>query len=132
MVDSAVQRLIEHAIDSPIKLQLVLMFCEHRDMKGTSTQIAQRVYRDIWSTRAALRELAEDGILSARLIDGEPVYAYRPRLEHMEAIARLCQAYNEPMERDTLQRMVRDVGLYARFRRDAAGSKEFDRSFVAM
>jgi hypothetical protein len=117
MVDLAVQRLLEQAIDSPLKLQLVLMFCEHPRLEATATHVAQRAYRDIWSTREALQELAQDGILRNASMDGEPVYQFNPRPEYVETIKRLCRAYNEPMERDDVQRLVREVGSIASFRR---------------
>src|SRR3954470_5591033 len=92
MVDSAIQRLLEQVIDSPIKLQLCLMFYENRRMEGTASQLANRIYRDIWSAREALRELAEDGILSATSWAGEPVYKYRPCAEYEETLFRLVQS----------------------------------------
>lgn len=122
MIDPTVQRLLEQVIDSPIKLQLLLMFYENPRMEGTARQIAERTYRDIWSTREALRELAEDGILSAASsIGGDVVYRYRPRTDCIEAIFRLTQSYDEPMERDHLQRLLREVASYAPYRRAAKG-----------
>src|SRR5262249_27004144 len=80
MLDTSIQQLLEKAIDSPIKLQICLVLYENRQLEGTPTQFANRLYRDIWSTREALRQLAEDGILSANSSHGgEPIYAYRPR-----------------------------------------------------
>jgi hypothetical protein len=117
MVDLSVQRLLEQAIDSPLKLQLVLMFCEHPRLEATASRVAERAYRDIWSTREALQELAEDGILVNVSTHNEPVYRYDPRPEYVDTIQRLYRAYNEPMERDDLQRIVREIGSIASFRR---------------
>lgn len=117
MIDSSIQRLLEQAIDSPVKLQLTLLFYENRRLEGTAAQFANRIYRDIWSTREALREMTEDGILSAVSLAGEPIYRYRPRPEYADAIARLAQGYNEPLERDAIQRAVREVASYAPYRR---------------
>jgi hypothetical protein len=126
MIDSTVQRLLEQAIDSPIKLQLLLMFYENPRMEGTASQIAERIYRDIWSTREALRELAEDGILNTANVVGEVVYRYRPRADCVEPIFRLAQSYNEPLERDQLQRMLREVASYAPYRRASRGGTMFE------
>ena len=117
MVDLSIQHLLEQAIDSPLKLQLVLMFCDHPRLQATPAQVAERAYRDIWSTREALHELAQDGILCNVPMDGEPVYQFDPRPEYAETIKRLYWAYNEPLERDDLQRLVREVGSIASFRR---------------
>jgi hypothetical protein len=119
MIDSSVQRLLEEVIDSPVKLQIILMFDESRSMEGTSTQFANRIYRDIWSTREALRELAEDGILTTTSIAGEPIYRYRPRSDYLDPIFRLTQNYNEPLERDQIQRALREIASFAPYRRAA-------------
>lgn len=128
MIDSMIQRLLEQAVDSPIKLQLLLMYYENPRMSGNSFQIAERIYRDIWSTREALRELAEDGILNAVSTNGEPVYHYRPRPDYIEPIFRLVQSYNEPFERDHVQLMLREVATYAPYRRATHGEFFFKRS----
>jgi hypothetical protein len=119
MIDSSIQRLLEQAIDSPVKLQLCLLFYENRRLEGTAAQFADRIYRDIWSVREALREMAEDGILIATAIAGESIYRYRPRPEQAEAIFRLAHAYNEPIERDAIQRALREIASYAPYRRGA-------------
>ncbi|HEU5011472.1 MAG TPA: hypothetical protein VFT66_02935 [Roseiflexaceae bacterium] len=126
MVDLSVQRLLEQAIDSPLKLQLVLMFCDHPRLEATASHVAERAYRDIWSTSEALQELAEDGILVNTSTHTEPVYRYAPRPEYVEIIQRLYRAYNEPMERDDLQRLVREVGSIASFRRAAVNMPMLD------
>jgi hypothetical protein len=126
MVDSTVQRLLEKVIDSPIKLQLCLLFDENQRMEGTAVELANRIYRDIWSTHEALRELAEDGVLCVSDVAGEPVYHYRPRAEYVDPIFRLAQSYNEPIERDAIQRALREVASYARYRRAATGGAAFE------
>src|SRR5688572_12537850 len=77
MIDPSVQHLLEQAIDSPIKLQLLLLYYENPRFEGTASQIAERIFRDIWSTRQALCEMSEDGLLFAAGA-GEPIYRYRP------------------------------------------------------
>ena len=126
MIDPMVHRLLEQAIDSPIKLQLFLLYYENPRFEGTASQIADRIYRDIWSTREALRELAEDGLLIASS-GGEPVYRYRPRAEYREPILRLVHSYNEPLERDHVQRAVREIASYASYRRAPHSVLSFDR-----
>jgi hypothetical protein len=126
MVDSIIQRLLEKAIDSPIKLQLCLLFDENKRMQGSAAELANRIYRDIWSTREALRELAEDGVLCVSDIGSEPIYTYRPRTEYIDAIFRLSQSYNEPIERDAIQRALREVASYAKYRRSPHSGGAFE------
>ena len=126
MVDPTIQRLLEKAIDSPIKLQLCLLFDENQRMQGSAVELANRIYRDIWSTREALRELAEDGVLCITDNTSEPIYRYHPRAEYVDPIFRLAQSYNEPIERDAIQRALREVASYARYRRAAPGGTAFE------
>jgi hypothetical protein len=126
MIDPSVQRLLEQAIDSLIKLQLLLLYYEDPRFEGTATQVAGRTYKDIWSTREALRELAEDGLLHASAAN-DPVYKYLPCPEYREPIFRLVQCYNEPLEREQLQRVLHDVARNAPFRRAQQSGLSFDR-----
>lgn len=116
MNDPCVRQLLEEAIDSPIKLQFLLLFYEDSRLEITAQNIANRSYRDIWSTREALQELCQDGILVASS-DDDPHYTYQPRQELIERIERLAQSYNEPIERDDIQRMLREVSSDASYRR---------------
>lgn len=126
MLDSTIQHLLEQAIDSPAKLQLCLLFYENRQLEGNATQFANRIYRDIWSTREALRQLAEDGILVTAGAPTDPVYGYRPRAEFVDPLNRLAYCYNEPLERDKIQRALREIASYAPYRRAAhpSGGRE--------
>ena len=126
MIDPVIRRLLEQVIDSPIKLQLVLLFHEHRMLSATPAQLAERVYRDIWSTREALRELAEDGVLTVATMRDEPVYRYRPASEWVEPIERLLHCYNEPLARDGLQRTLREIAGNAPYRRALRGGVSFE------
>lgn len=119
MVDPLVQRLLERAIDTPVKLHLLLLFHENSRLEGTPSAIADRVCRDIWSVTQALQELADDGVmLRAATAHGEVVYRYAPVDELVEAIGRLVHGYDDPLERDKLQRSIRDLASYAPFRRN--------------
>ena len=126
MIDPSVQRLLEQVIDSLIKLQLLLLYYENPRFEGTATQVVGRTYKDIWSTREALRELAEDGLLDASGAN-DPVYNYRPRPEYREPIFRLVQCYNEPLEREQLQRVLHEIARNAPFRRANQSGLSFDR-----
>ena len=116
MNDPCVRQLLEEAIDSSIKLQFLLLFHEDSRLEITAQQIANRSYRDIWSTREALQELCQDGILAPSSAE-DPQYRYQPRQDLIERIERLVQSYNEPIERDAIQHMLREVSSDASFHR---------------
>jgi len=118
MVDPVVQQLLEQAIDTPVKLHLLLIFHENPRLEATAHAIANRVCRDIWSVSQALAELAEDGVMMiAATAHGEPMYRYAPLAPLHEPIRRLLDGYDDPLERDKLQRSIRDLAAYATFRR---------------
>jgi hypothetical protein len=110
MIDHGVQSLLEEAIDSPVKLQLLLLFHDNPWLQATPSQIAQRACRDIWSTLESLGELAEAGILNVcDCKGGEPIYSYRPEPHRSEVICRLAHCYADPIKRDALHRSVREL-----------------------
>ncbi len=117
MVDPLVQRLLEQAIDSPVKLHLLLLFHENPQLEAGAATIAERVCRDIWSVTEALEELAEARVLLSIPVPSDHLYRYAPAEELLEPIARLLRGYDDPIERDKLQRSIRDLAIYAPYRR---------------
>ena len=125
MLDPLVQRLLEHAIDTPVKLHLLLLFHENPRLEASSFTIANRVCRDIWSVEQALHELAEDGVLRHTAAGSrDKLYCYAPRDELIDSIQRLICGYDDPLERDTLQRSIRELASYAPYRRSSAWERE--------
>jgi hypothetical protein len=121
-LEPQLQRLLAQTVNSPIKLQLVLLFHENPRLAGSAREIIQRIYRDIWSTREALRELAGDGILDVVERAGEPIYSYRPHAEYRMPIARLAERFNDPFAREEIHAMLRDYGGGAAQRHERARS----------
>jgi hypothetical protein len=119
-IDPLVQRLLAQTINSPIKLHLVLLFHEHPRLEGSARQIIQRIFRDIWSTQAALRELAEDGILGVIDSASEPVYGYCPATEQRLTIARLVDIFDDPFAREQIHALLHELAGDAVYRRALA------------
>lgn len=118
MIDPTVRCLIESVIESPVKLHLLVMFHENQRMEATAAAVADRVCRDIWSVSEALAELAEAGVmLQAATAHGDPVYRYAPTAELLPLLNRFMQGYNDPLERDLIQRAIREQADLALFRR---------------
>ncbi|NJL34641.1 MAG: hypothetical protein HC893_13255 [Chloroflexaceae bacterium] len=95
MIDRNVQQLLQQAIDTPTKLHLLLLFHEQTLTNITPREMAERVCRDIWSVTQAMAEMAEDGILQVTALPDGDYYRYQPRTEHIEAIRKLIQTYND-------------------------------------
>lgn len=115
MLDLPVQHLLIHVVNTPVKLQLLLMLYEQPSTHGTAYQFAQRLYRDIWSTEAALKELATQGVMHASN-DDNAVYQYRPNPELLDVISGLHRSYNDPLTRDRIHQLVRQQADLAAYR----------------
>ncbi len=118
MIDPTVLSLIESVIESPVKLHLLVMFHENQRLEATASAVADRICRDIWSVSEALAELAEDGvILQGSTAHGDPAYRYGPTAELCPLIVRFMRSYDDPLERDVIQRAIREQADLALFRR---------------
>lgn len=113
MLDFSLHRLLEEVVNSSTKLAIVLLYTERAGLSATAESIAQRLTRDIGSVETALRELVEDGILE--FCHGQ--YCYRPAPEWREGLGQLMTAYDEPLYRLEIMRIVNDLDLYAPYRR---------------
>ncbi len=116
MIDGRVQCFLQKAVNSRIKLQLLLMFHENPCLEASAPKLAERCCRDRWSVAQALSELAESGVLAARrVVGGESVYGYLPEQEYLEPIESLVVSYDDPLERDLVFRSVRELSEYGVF-----------------
>ena len=106
-IDPAIQELLITAINSPLKLHLVLLFHANPRLRGNARQISARIFRDIWSTQAALRELAHSGILDVNDTTGEPVYSYRLNTAYHLLIVCLAERFDDPFMRDRMHAQLR-------------------------
>ena len=112
MLESNLRRLLEEAVNTSTKLAIVLLYVDRPSVAATPREISQRLCRDIWSVEEALQELAEDGILMHQ--GGR--YHYRPAPEWSADLERFVAAYNEPLHRLEIMRVVADLDRYAPYR----------------
>ena len=113
MLESNLRRLLEEAVNTSLKLAIVMLYAEPKQrFSGTAVQISTRLCRDIWSVENALLELTEDGILAQ--VDGK--FHYKPVPEWREALARLFTTYDEPLRRQEIMRVVSELDSYAPYR----------------
>jgi len=114
MVDLEAQILIERAINSRTKLQLLLMFYENPRMEVSAALLSQRCCRDIWSVKKALQEMAEDGFLliTRSIGSNEVLYHYSPRADYFETIGCLMSCYNDPFSREELLQIIHEHSDY--------------------
>jgi hypothetical protein len=114
MLDPQVTQLLETAVNTSCKLAIVFTFLEHSSLRATPSEMAARVCRDIWSVEAALKELAEDGILTLR----DKRYSYETCAERRAQLSVLHATYEHPLQRNELQALLRDLERYAPYRNE--------------
>jgi hypothetical protein len=111
MTDARLQRFLELAINSPVKLQITVLFADKTISRGSAREISLRAARDIWSITDALEGLTEARVLRRQFVNGEAIYVYEPAPELRELLAMLVEVYDDPLSRDDLQRSVRALSL---------------------
>ncbi len=114
MLDPQVTQLLETAVNTSCKLAIILHFLDHQQLDVTPSQLAERLGRDIWSVEAALQELAEDEIVSLQ----DDLCWYAPSAERHAQLQALHQTYDDPLQRDELQLLVRELERYAPYREE--------------
>ncbi|GIV95356.1 MAG: hypothetical protein KatS3mg057_0013 [Herpetosiphonaceae bacterium] len=109
MADRRIREFVMNTIDSFAKLQILMLFAERTIRKGSAREIVQRTARDIWSVTEALEDLVAAGILRSQTVDHETIYIYDPSPEQREMIELITKAYNDPLSRDDLYGLIRDL-----------------------
>jgi hypothetical protein len=112
MVENALGRLLEDAVNSSCKLAIVMLFAEDAGLAANEHQLSRRLCRDIWSVEQALSELVGDGVL----INLDGLYRFQPDLKHAEGLRQLLRVYDEPVGRQEVVRIVSDLDRYAPYR----------------
>lgn len=114
MLDPQVTQLLETGINTSCKLAIMLKFLEQSTLSLSASELAARVCRDIWSVQAALEELAEDGLLYCV----ERRYSCKACAELATQLQLLGDTYAHPLQRNELQRLLRDLESYAPYRKE--------------
>ncbi len=112
MLDSSIHRLLEELINSSTKLTIVMLYAGERTLSATASEVARRLWSNIWSVGPALDELAAGGILA---IDNGK-YRLDPIPERRDGLRRLIALYDEPVHRQEIMRVVAELDRYAPYR----------------
>ena len=114
MLAPQVTQLLERAVNTSCKLAIVLTFLDHSSLNATSSEIAARLCRDIWSVETALNELAEDGILTLR----DKRFSCATCADRRAELNALRKTYEHPLLRNEVQSLLRDLERYAPYRKE--------------
>ncbi len=107
LLNPLVRNLLLDTIDTPTKLQLVLMFAVQPRLRATADAIRYRIYCDPWSTEAALEALRSDGIVAAEERSTGNVYCFSPTPRQVSVLALLLEQFADPYLREQIVSLVR-------------------------
>jgi hypothetical protein len=103
-------------IDSPTKLRVTLLFCQHLQLRASAAHIGQRLPGNPWALEEALDALAEAGVLERTKGPGHWEYALSAHQETRAHLMKLASSFDDPHRREEIYAMVRVVEQERRFR----------------
>ena len=118
MIPDRLQSLLEHALDSQLKLHCLMLFTQRTLMRATAEQIGVRLSRDRWSVQEALDDLVACEILKPTPGKDGLTYEYTPSSNLAHLLGELTKAYEDPLQRVELYDQLSELAMYAPYRAD--------------
>jgi hypothetical protein len=116
-MDASCEHLIVPGlIDSPLKLQLVLLFCRHPHLYGDAGCLTDWLRESPWAIEEALDELARADILAHIEQAGRTLYYVEPSMGIGPRLAWLAMCYDDPLQRDEIHALVHETDRERQFR----------------
>ncbi len=112
MLDPTIRRLLDEAINTSAKLAIVMLYAGENSLCSTARVISKRLWANLWDVAPALEEMVRDGVLTVK--DGE--YRLDPVPERQDGLRQLLAAYDEPVHRQEIMRLVAELDSYAPYR----------------
>ena len=116
-------------IDTPLKLQLLLLFYRHPRYCGDSRSLSEWLREDPWAVHESLEGLSEAGLLGCVKCSGHTSYRLEPSLEHWNTFEQLVTCYYDPLRRDQIYELLRQADRERQFR--AILSTPYERAYIA-
>jgi hypothetical protein len=89
-------------IDTPLKLQVVLLFCRNPSWSGASERVSEWLRESPWAVEEALEALFVTGLLERGMQQNLTEYRLNPSSEHWPWLARLVRCFEDPLQRDLI------------------------------
>jgi hypothetical protein len=103
-------------IDTPLKLQLVLLFCRNPSWSGAPERVSEWLHESPWAVEEALEALFAAGLLERRAPQNVTEFRLNPSSEHWLWLDRLVRCFEDPLERDSVYQAVRNADRERQFR----------------
>ena len=121
---SCADLIVPGLIDSPLKLQLFLVFYRHPQLCGEARCLTEWLHESPWEIDEALSELAAAGLIARIERQGRVCYRLEPDTALWPRLKRLVTCYDDPLQRDEIYALVRAADREQQFRALAVGEHE--------
>jgi hypothetical protein len=112
--------IVPGLVDSPLKLQLLLLFYRHPRLCGEARRLTDWLHESPWEIEAALDALAMAGLIARIEQPGRTLYRLELNTTLWPRLDRLAICYDDPLRRDDIYRRVRMADRERQFRTLAA------------
>ncbi len=93
-LSEVVQQFISRYITSVDQLEILLLLQRNPDRHWNAEDVARELFTEAVSAGSRLSELANQGLITAKIVDERPSYRYGPRTVQFErAISELATEY---------------------------------------
>jgi hypothetical protein len=116
-MDASCKRLIVPGlVDSPLKLQLLLLFYRHPRLCGEARCLNDWLHESPWAIEEALDALAETDLLDRIEQHGRVLYCLERNTSLWPWLNALARCYDDPLRRDDVYALVREADRERQFR----------------
>lgn len=111
-------------IDSPLKLQLLLLFYRHRHLCGAALQLNDWLHESPWAIQEALDALADMKLLNRTERSGRTQYCLECNASLLARLEALARCYDDPLRRDDVYALVHEADRERQFRAWVANTRD--------
>jgi hypothetical protein len=111
-------------VDSPLKLQLLLLFYRHPRLCGEARYLTDWLHESPWEIEEALEALAKTGLIARIEQQGRILYRLELHTALWPRLDRLAICFDDPLRRDEIYRLVREADRERQFRAWAAAAQQ--------
>src|SRR3954469_5454637 len=120
--------IVAGLIDSPLKLQLLLLFHRHPHLSGEARRLNDWLHESPWAIEEALDALAMNGFIARSEQQGCTLYRLELNTALWPQLDLLVSCYDDPLRRDDIYMLVHEVDRERRFRAWIAAEQDGPRA----
>jgi len=122
-MDKLCQSLIAPGlIDTPLKLQVLLLFYRHPRWRGDARRLSEWIHESPWLIEEVLNALVAAGFLASVVQHDHALYCLQPGLERWTTLVQFVRCYDDPLRREEIYTSVRAADRERQFLALAVGA----------